>query len=218
MKNNYIMNNIKNEKLIHTHLTGNIFNISLTLKKEFFRKTIHMASAFIPFFYFFSRSLVLTGLLLITLFYFLSELLRFKNIRIPIITNITELASRTRDEGKIVFGPITLSLGIFLALTFFDYRTAIISIFALAFGDGVASLFGKIIGGIKIPFTFGKTLSGTIGCFIVLIIVYISCGLNINQAISIAFFAALIEAFPTGDLDNLLIPVCTGIIAQNLII
>jgi phytol kinase len=196
----------------------NLFNLSLTIKKEIFRKTIHMSAAFIPYFYFFSKSFVLYGLLIMTLLYFVSELLRFKNIRIPFISNITELASRSRDQGKIVFGPITLSIGIFLSLIFFDYRTAIISIFALAFGDGVASLFGKIIGGTKIPFTFGKTLSGSMGCFLVLIIVFISCGLNFYQAISIAFISSVIEVFPTGDIDNLLIPVFTGIITQNFII
>jgi phytol kinase len=175
-------------------------------------------SAFIPYFYFFSRSIVLTSLLIITILYIISEILRSKQIRIPFISNITELASRTKDEGKIVFGPITLSLGIFLALIFFDYRTAIISIFALAFGDGVASLFGKIIGGTKIPFTFGKTISGSFGCFIVLIIVFISCGLNLFQAVIIALIASITEAFPTGDLDNLLIPLLTGIFTQYLII
>ncbi|OHD25726.1 MAG: hypothetical protein A2086_14140 [Spirochaetes bacterium GWD1_27_9] len=193
-------------------------NISFTLKKELFRKTIHMMSAFVPFFYFFSSSLVMVGLLFVTFFYFISEILRFKKVRIPVLTTITELASRSRDEGKVVLGPITLSLGIFLALTFFDYRTAIISIFALSFGDGVASLFGKTIGGIKIPFTFGKTFSGTLGCFFTLLLVFSSCGLNFNQALFLASFSSIIEAFPTGDFDNLIIPVATGLMAQNLII
>ncbi|HQJ06557.1 MAG TPA: hypothetical protein PLI57_09290, partial [Spirochaetota bacterium] len=132
----------------------NLLFISKTLKKEFFRKAIHMFSSFTPFLYFFSRSLVLVGLLIVTLIYFLSEVLRSKNIRIPIISRITEIASRSRDEGKLVLGPITLSIGIFLTFTLFDYRTATLAIFAVSFGDGVASLFGKIIGGVKIPFTF----------------------------------------------------------------
>ncbi|HPO49106.1 MAG TPA: SEC59/DGK1/VTE5 family protein [Spirochaetota bacterium] len=201
---------------------GNVFlnfmNISFTLKKELFRKTIHMLSSFVPFFYFFSPALTMIFLLFVSFSYFMSEILRFKKIRIPLVTQITELASRSRDEGKVVLGPITLSLGIFLALTFFDYRVAIISVFALSFGDGVASLFGKIIGGPKIPFTFGKTFAGSIGCFIVLIIVFFSCGLNFNQALFLALFSSTVEAFPTGDFDNLIIPVATGIVAQNFVI
>ena len=191
-------------------------NISYTLKKEFFRKTIHMLAAFIPFFYYFYQSIVMTSLLLITLLYFISEILRIKRIHIPLIFQITEIASRSKDRGKIMLGPITLSMGIFLSLTFFDYREAVIAIFAVAFGDGVATLFGKTIGGWKIPFTFGKTFSGTSGCFVVLFIVFLACGLNINQAVFLALSASIIEVFPTGDYDNLLIPVITGFIAEKL--
>jgi len=196
----------------------NLLFISKTLKKEFFRKAIHMFSSFTPFLYFFSRSLVLVGLLIVTLIYFLSEVLRSKNIRIPIISRITEIASRSRDEGKLVLGPITLSIGIFLTFTLFDYRTATLAIFAVSFGDGVASLFGKIIGGVKIPFTFGKTMSGSMGCFITLCSVYLLCGLDVSQALVISAAGAIIEAFPTGDFDNLILPISTGLIIQNLIL
>ncbi len=193
-----------------------LLNVSDMIKKELFRKTIHMMSSFLPFFYYFNKALVMIGLLSVTLLYFISEVLRYNNIKIPIISGVTELAARSRDEGKIVLGPITLALGVFLSFTFFDYRIAIIAIFALSFGDGVASLFGKIIEGPKIPLTFGKTVSGSLGCFIVLFIVYLSCGIELKQSFLIALFATVIEAFPSGDYDNLLIPVATGLFAQNV--
>jgi phytol kinase len=193
--------------------------ISYKLKKEFFRKTIHMMAAFIPFFYYFFQYPVMTILLSVTLLYFISEVLRIRwKIYIPVVSLVTLIAAREKDRDRFILGPITLSMGIFLALTFFDYRSAVISIYALAFGDGVASLFGETIGGWKIPFTFGKTLSGTMGCFTILIIVYLSCGLNFYQAIFLAFIAAIIEVFPTGDYDNFLIPVITGLFAQNLLL
>lgn len=198
-------------------IINNLLNFSYKLKKELFRKTIHMVSSFIPFFYYFQRQAVLIGLLSITILYFISEVLRINRIRIPIVSQITEFASRTRDEGKIVLGPITLAIGIFLSFFLFDdYHTSVIAIFALSFGDGVASLFGKMFGGPKIPFTFGKTFSGSLGCFLVLFIVYLSCGLSVLQALTIAILASVIEAFPTGDFDNLLIPVSTGVLAKLL--
>jgi phytol kinase len=193
-------------------------SLSLTIKKEVFRKTIHMMAAFVPFFYFFSNAIVMISLLSVTLIYFFSEVLRNRNFRIPLLTKVTELAARSRDDGKIVLGPITLSMGIFLSLVFFDYRVAVIAIFALAFGDGVAPLFGKTLRGPRIPFTFGKTVTGTLGCFLVLSLVYTACGLTIPQAILLALFASIVEAFPTGDYDNLLIPVLTGIVAQYFIL
>lgn len=192
--------------------------MSYTLKKEFFRKTIHIMSSFVPFFYYFQPAFILSGLLIVNILYLASEVLRIHQIRLPVISQITELASRTRDEGKIVLGPITLSTGIFMSFTFFDYRSAILAVFALSFGDGVASLIGKMIGGPKIPFTFGKTFSGSIGCFLLLSVVYWACGLSLSQATFMAFFAALVEVFPTGDYDNILIPVATGLMAQNMVI
>ncbi len=193
-------------------------NLSYMLKKELFRKTIHIMSSFVPFFYYLAPQLVLTGLLLASIFYLTSEVLRQYNINIPLISKITELASRTRDNGKIVLGPITLCAGIFMSFTLFEYRTATLAVFALSFGDGVASLLGKTFQGPKIPFTFGKTFSGSVGCFSFLTLVYYSCGLRLPQALIMAFCASLIEIFPTGDYDNLLIPLGVGIIAQNFII
>ena len=216
-----LMNDFASKSVIKNKKKSNngSINISYKLKKEFFRKTIHMMAAFVPFFYYFSQYLVMTILLSITLLYFISEVLRTKKkIYIPIISSITLIAAREKDRDRFILGPITLSLGIFLSLTFFDYRSAVISIYALAFGDGVASLFGETIGGWKIPLTFGKTFSGTCGCFFVLIIVFLSCGLNFYQGLLIAFIASIIEAFPTGDYDNFLIPIITGLLAQNLIL
>lgn len=194
------------------------FNISYMLKKELFRKTIHIMSSFVPFFYYLYPQTILISLLLMSILYLASEVLRQNNINIPLVSKITELASRTRDNGKIVLGPITLCAGIFTAFTFFEYRTATIAVFALSFGDGVASLIGKAVQGPKIPFTFGKTFSGSIGCFSFLALIYTSCGLRFSQALLLAFCASLIELFPTGDYDNLLIPIGVGAIAQAFII
>ncbi len=215
------VNDYSNQQIIldNENIDDSSIRISYKLKKEFFRKTIHMMAAFIPFFYYFAQYPVMTILLAITLIYFISEVLRTRGkIYIPIVSQITLIAAREKDRDRFILGPITLSMGIFLALTFFDYRSAVIAIYALAFGDGVASLFGEIIGGWKIPFTFGKTLSGTMGCFLVLVIVYLSCGLSFYQAGFLAFIAAIIEVFPTGDYDNFLIPVITGLFAQNLLL
>ncbi len=193
-------------------------DFSIMIKKEIFRKTIHISSAFVPYFYFFIPAVTMISMLLLTLGYFLSEIMRMNKIKIPIITEITELASRNRDDGKIILGPVTLSLGVFLSLTLFDYRVAVIAIFALSFGDGVASLYGKILRGVKIPFTSGKTVSGSMGCFLTLIFVFYSCGLSPKQSIILALFATIVEVFPTGDFDNLLIPVAVGVFSRYFIL
>ena len=205
------------QEAVYPNSNGSLSKITDTIRKEFFRKSIHMMSAFVPLLYFFSRPLILLGLLSVTLFYFLCEVRRYRGHRIPIIANITELASRSRDEGKIVLGPITLAIGIFICLTLFDFQIATLAIFSVSFGDGVASLFGKIIRGPKIPLTFGKTFSGSMGCFCVLCFVYFLCGLTKYQVLLLAFCAAFIEAMPTGDLDNLILPVSVGMILKYFV-
>ena len=105
---------------------------------------------------------------------------------------------------------MTLVLGIVLAALLLPLSCAKIGIFALAFGDGLASLGGKLFGRIKIPHTGGKTLEGSLTCFAaVFVSTYIITRLSIVSFI-VAFVAMLIEVFPLGDWDNMIIPSFTG--------
>ena len=87
-----------------------------SLKKEIFRKSIHICTAFVPLVFHFYGNVVVVLLVLAGIFYFVSEILRQKGISVPLISLITVTAARKRDEDKIVFGPVTLVLGVVLAL------------------------------------------------------------------------------------------------------
>ncbi len=82
---------------------------------------------------------------------------------------------------------------------------------ALAFlivGDTVAALVGKSIGRVRI---FGKTLEGSLACFIVCLAVgWLIPELTITQAIAGAAMATLIELLPVPLDDNLRIPLAAG--------
>ena len=85
-----------------------------------------------------------------------------------------------------------------------------VGIYALAFGDGLASLGGKIYGRVKLPHTGGKTLEGSLTCFAaVFISTFLVTKLSIVSLI-VAFVATIIEVLPLGDWDNMLIPTCAG--------
>ena len=101
-----------------------------------------------------------------------AEILRLNGKEVFLISAVTEAAARKRDENKFVLGPVTLVLGIILSAILWEKLPAAIGIYALAFGDGLASLAGKLFGRIQIPFTEGKTVAGSLTCFSA---IFISC-------------------------------------------
>lgn len=187
-----------------------------SLKKEIFRKSIHICTAFVPLVFHFYGNVVVVLLVLAGIFYFVSEILRQKGISVPLISLITVTAARKRDEDKIVFGPVTLVLGVVLALLLWQEKFAVAGILALALGDGFASLAGKTFGRIQLPFTGGKTAAGSITCFFA---IYSSSFIVLkNTEISLILAAAgtVIEGLPLKDFDNVFIPVILGGMAQGL--
>ena len=185
-----------------------------TLQKEVVRKSIHLMIALVPTLA--AWNYRLTAMLLISgiLVYTYAEFLRGKGHRIFLISDITAIASRSRDKGHFVLGPVTLGLGALSALLLYPHPAATIAIYALAFGDGLSSLAGKLFGGFSIPFTGGKTFSGSFTCFASVLIAGMFLSSNMEAVIAVALTATLLEALPSKDLDNIIIPIGTGLAAQ----
>lgn len=186
------------------------------LLKEFFRKAIHISSSFVPVFAHVGYELTVLSLSLITVAYILCERRRMSGSPIPYVSRVTAFASRRRDEGRFVLGPVTMALGVLFALLLFPPNSARVAIFALAFGDGIASLAGKLYGRIKIPGARGKTLEGSAACFLAVYASTVTVLHNPLQAFVIALAAMLIEMLPLKDYDNILIPLAIGSLATML--
>ena len=180
--------------------------------KELFRKSIHICSSFVPLFLKLAYWPVIGLLVLALIVYSISEILRSKNIELPVISKVTEIAARKRDENRFVLGPVTLVCGILLAALLLPLDYARVGIFALAFGDGLASLMGKLFGKITIPGAHGKTVAGSLTCFCAVFISTFCCCGNCFAALVIAFCAMCIEVLPLADFDNLIIPPVIGAI------
>lgn len=183
-----------------------------SLLKELFRKSIHICSSFVPFFLKLAYWPVIGLLIFALIGYSICEVLRLKGYSIPLISKITEVAARKRDENKFVLGPVTLVIGILLAALILPLDCARVGIFALAFGDGLASLTGKMIGKITIPGAKGKTVAGSLACFMAVYISSFCCCKNCFVSLIVAVCAMLIEVLPLADLDNILIPISIGTI------
>jgi len=180
------------------------------IKKELFRKSIHICSAFVPVLLHYQYKLCLILLAAAGITYTAAELCRLRGIKIPVVSAVTEVAARKRDENRFVLGPLTLVVGILVTAMLYPQRPAAVGILSLAFGDGLASLAGKLFGNVHIPGTHGKTAAGSLTCFTAIFCaVFLYTG-STKLALIIAGAGMFIEVLPMKDLDNIVIPICLG--------
>ena len=187
---------------------------SISIRKEFFRKVIHLATAFVPAFLVIARTPVLVVLFVVLVFYCTAEVLRCKGKRVFGISAITEMAARKRDSNKFVLGPVTLAIGVLLAALIFDQKASTIGICALAVGDGLASLVGKVCGRHNFLMFKEKTLEGSLACFCAIFASTFFVTKDALVALIIAVAGTIIEVLPLKDFDNLLIPLILSAISQ----
>ena len=181
-----------------------------SLAKELFRKSIHVCSSFVPLCLSAAYYQTLWLLVLALAGYTICETLRLKGVTIPLISKVTEVAARKRDENRFVLGPVTLVTGIIIAALILPFECARVGIFALAFGDGLASLSGKLIGKITIPGSHGKTVAGSLTCFLAVYVATFACSKNCLVSLLTASAAMFLEMLPLSDFDNILIPIVIG--------
>jgi len=186
------------------------------LLKQAFRKSIHFGAALVPLAARFNFSLPVSALALALLAYVYCEYRRLHGETVPIVSRITAIAARKRDEGRFVLGPVTLCLGILLTMLIFPLADAGLCICALAYGDGIASLAGKLFGRRRIPHAAGKTLEGSTACFLAVFLAILLCTRSPGLAFVLAVVSAAIEMLPLKDYDNLLIPFAIAGISFSL--
>jgi dolichol kinase len=184
------------------------------LKTEIVRKSIHFSIALSPALASINRPFTVFFLLMGTLGYTIMEYFRLSGVNVPVISSLTSMASRSRDVGYFVMGPVTLGLGALLALLLYPSPAAAIAIYALAFGDGLASLVGKFFGSWRPAFLNGKSVEGSLACFAAVLV----SAYAVSGSVYIAFVAAItamtVEALPLEDYDNLAIPITVGLAVQ----
>jgi len=188
------------------------------IRIELVRKSIHLSIALVP------SLATLVGVLptaLIlgagSLFYAACEFLRLSGRQVPLISQVTAIAARKRDSGKFVLGPVTLGLGAMLSLLLYPNPAASVAIYTLAFGDGLSSLVGKLFGTIRLPFTGGKSLEGSLTCFAAVFIAAYSLSGHGAASIVVALLSTITEAMPLKDFDNIILPFVSGGLALFLL-
>ena len=187
------------------------------IRTEIIRKAIHLLVALVPVLATYNLYLTVGLLAGGTLLYVFAEKSRREGHRILFVSDLTIVASRDHDEGRFVMGPVTLGVGAMLALLLYPLAASTIAIYSLAFGDSVASLVGKSVKSVKIPFTGGKTIAGSAACFIVVFAVAYRLSGDLPASLVIGISASVFEALSVGDLDNIMLPVGTGFVASQIL-
>lgn len=185
-------------------------------KAELIRKSLHFLIAAVPFLAGVNKPCALLLLAAGTLAYAAMEGLRQKGFTVPLVSKLTVAASRRRDKGRFVLGPVTLGAGAFLSFLVFPPVAASIAVYALAFGDGTASLAGKFFGRTRLPFLPGKSLEGSLACFVgIFVSAYLVTahegGGNGRLALIAAGTGLAAELLPFRDWDNIIIPLAVGL-------
>lgn len=187
-----------------------------SLRGELVRKSLHMLIAFVPGIATVTGVLPALALLgLGVLFYTGAEYARLHGRSVMLVSAVTVMASRPRDRGRFVAGPVTLGVGAMLALLLYPAPAAFLAIYALAFGDGIASLIGRAFGRVQIA--RGTTFEGSLACFVAVFAAGLAVTGDTVIALLVAAVATVLEAIPTDDMDNMIMPVGVGLVATLLL-
>ena len=179
--------------------------------QEIRRKLLHILIAFVPLFSSFVYNTTLLVLFSILVVYMISECLRVNGYSFPLLGGITRSSIRKLEERGFAFGPVTLVLGAILSLLFFPVVIASTVIWIVAFADTAATIIGRSLGNHRIPYNIKKSIEGSLSAWIVAFF----CGciyLPLFPALLAASFSSIIESLPLRSLDNLLMPIGTGIL------
>lgn len=162
-----------------------------------------------------SRTLALIVLALVTVGYTISELLRFRGVRLPLISAFTLKMCRGDESAGFVSTPVYLALGVILALLLFPKSIAYASIAIVAIGDPVAGYVGGKFGRWRIG---RKSLEGFMAGSTVAFLATLLVIAPILAAIG-SIAGMFIELAGILD-DNFTIPVGAGaaMIAANLLL
>ena len=142
-------------------------------------------------------------------------------ISLMVLINYTyKLFPTIEDVERKSFGTLFYCLSLFILIYLFwneDPYSLITGFFVMTFGDGLAGLIGKNFNSKSwIFFKQKKSLFGTLTMFLTSLVVVSSIGytqennFNLNF-LTIAFLATILEQFSILGIDNLIVPITSGL-------
>lgn len=183
------------------------------LQRELKRKSLHLPGLLVPFLYRWQPLFTFIGLSFMSALYYFSELRRIsKGNPLPVFGFLSERLTRSTHLD---LAPIYLAVGLIIAAMFLPFKAALSGALLVCLCDAVAAVVGMKFGRHKI-ILLKKTYLGTLAFFITAL-VSLTPLLGWKGALSTAAISTFIEALSIEGIDNLLLPILGGFVAQQFL-
>jgi dolichol kinase len=104
--------------------------------------------------------------LFLAIIYIVSEFMRYRSKRFPVISAITRISARTEELSGWIIHPIPYAAGILIALNMFPKPVNYATIAVLTVGDGFSSLVDGKYGRHTLPYNRSKTVEESTAFFL----------------------------------------------------
>lgn len=179
---------------------------------ELRRKSIHLSMIVIPVWvYFTPPSWGLLGLIIATLATVVLDLLRLSDQRLRRFFLQLFRSMIRRHEEEHLLGSTYFMIAALLSVIAFEKMIAISALTYLVLGDSAAAFVGKKFGR---PTYWGKSVQGSVACFLVCLTIGSVVLSNPWVALTGALTATLAEALPVPMDDNMRVPILSGLAMQ----
>ena len=179
---------------------------------ELRRKSIHVIPGFLayPVIIYLGKPAALIISALFLALYALNEVPLRKGLRLKVpITYHTcmVMARREELEGKYFTGTIYFWFTTPVTIALLEPLRAVAAVMVSSLGDAAAAIAGKALGGVRLPFNRGKTLSGSLAMLAVSALSCLLAGLPLYLSATVAVVATVVEALTRSSvLDELTVP------------
>lgn len=197
----------------------------ISFRSELIRKATHMGALIFPAGYYLlglSHSTMLKIMIPLAAFMILIDISRLRQWRFwtGFAYHIGGKIIRGHEYAGDFTGATYILVTVCLTVALFSKPIAIAALAFIVIGDTLAALIGRKLGRHK--FANGKSLEGSLGCFLgTLIVVLLAPNLAFSVLLIGAVVATVVEALPLGIDDNVTVPLLSGVammLAEKIIL
>ena len=178
-------------------------------RQEASRKGLHALGCVWAVWGYFWPVLVVLGLTFFSVVYIIHEMLRLRGRGLGLVEQLGNLTRRQKERRAPALGPVALAAGIIICFLVFDARPASAAVLAACGCDCAAGVVGILWGRHSLPFIPRKTIEGTLAGFAVAFVACVPV-VGVLRGLIAAVVAAIVEALPLEDMDNIVVPVAAA--------
>jgi len=168
----------------------------------YFRKLIHLSGLLAIIIYLIYKNYAFYLLLFLTILFLLSEILRIKNIYLPVLHEISNFCKK-REEKGFLLEPFLFKLSLCM-LTILPKELFLAGSIPLVIGDSLAGLIGYRFGSHKLFYNKNKSIEGSLAFFISTLISFLLF-FDVKTSLLLTLFSTMLESI-LKKYENLILP------------